>query len=296
MKYLHSFDFLELVAETQSIRKAASQLFITSSALNRRLLALEEEIGTPLFERLPGGVRLNTAGELFLQHIRKQNADLTRVLAQITDLSGLRRGHLRLAITPELQSGFFSRQIADYRQQFPGVHFTISPNRGESDLESFLVDLSVCFETLSPARTDLVESFQQRVEAVLVQDHPLAKKTTLRLHECHNYPLILPASGTLRTSLELAFSKQRLSLAPVLYSDNRAQMQEYLPHEQAIGFQLPLAQTDQNSLRSIPLLDKDIGLVRTHIYKARGRILPVPVAKFLNFFLGNLHQLASIRD
>ena len=63
MRHLTHLNYIDVVAKEGSIRKAADKLAITSTALNRRILALEEEIGSPLFERLPSGVRLNTAGE-----------------------------------------------------------------------------------------------------------------------------------------------------------------------------------------------------------------------------------------
>ena len=40
------------MSKAGSIRKAAETLAITSTALNRRILAMEEEIGVPIFERL----------------------------------------------------------------------------------------------------------------------------------------------------------------------------------------------------------------------------------------------------
>ena len=75
MRFMTSLKFIDVVAREGSIRKAADKLAITSTALNRRILQIEDEIGQPLFERLPGGVRLNTAGEIFVQHIRLQFAD-----------------------------------------------------------------------------------------------------------------------------------------------------------------------------------------------------------------------------
>src|SRR5437867_2688894 len=49
--------FLE-VARSGSIRKAAQRLFVASSAVNRQILQLEEELGAELFDRLPTGMRL----------------------------------------------------------------------------------------------------------------------------------------------------------------------------------------------------------------------------------------------
>ena len=94
MRHLLPYKYIEEIAKAGSIRKAAETLAITPSALNRRLLSIEEELGTALFERLAVGVRLNTAGEILLKHIRSQMSDLERVKSQISDLSGHRRGHV----------------------------------------------------------------------------------------------------------------------------------------------------------------------------------------------------------
>ncbi len=55
MRHLTQLRYIDVVAREKSIRQAADKLAITSTALNRRILALEEELGTPLFERCPAG-------------------------------------------------------------------------------------------------------------------------------------------------------------------------------------------------------------------------------------------------
>ena len=63
---IHYFD---MVRRCQSIREAARRLNVASSAVNRQILKLEGEIGSPLFERLPAGLRLTAAGEVFARHV-----------------------------------------------------------------------------------------------------------------------------------------------------------------------------------------------------------------------------------
>ena len=64
MRHLYTFRLIEAVARAGSMRRAAEDMAITASALNRRIRRFEAEFGAELFERLPGGVRLNAAGEL----------------------------------------------------------------------------------------------------------------------------------------------------------------------------------------------------------------------------------------
>jgi DNA-binding transcriptional LysR family regulator len=93
---MRQLSYIESIAKAGSIRKAAETLAITSTALNRRVLALEEELGEPVFKRPPRSVRLSTAGGLLLHHIRRQLSEYEKLKSQIVDLSGERQGHVRL--------------------------------------------------------------------------------------------------------------------------------------------------------------------------------------------------------
>ena len=90
MRHLRFLRYVDEVARAGSIRKAAEVLHVTASAVNRRIMDLEEELGAPLFEQRPRGVRLTAAGELFVRYIREQTGDVERMKSQIEDLKGLR--------------------------------------------------------------------------------------------------------------------------------------------------------------------------------------------------------------
>jgi len=154
MRHLLPYKYVEEIAKAGSIRKAAETLSITPSALNRRLLSIEEELGVAIFERLSVGVRLNTAGEILLEHIRNQLSDLERVKSQIADLSGQRRGDVAIAASPEMLGSFLTDQVRAYQKEFPGVRFKIQQKfRGniEKALIEHEVDIGIIYEPLKIA-------------------------------------------------------------------------------------------------------------------------------------------------
>jgi DNA-binding transcriptional LysR family regulator len=66
------------VGEEQHFGRAAERLHIAQPALSRQIQDLEKEIGVPLFERLPRGVKLSAAGRVFLE-------DSRRILAEVQE-------------------------------------------------------------------------------------------------------------------------------------------------------------------------------------------------------------------
>ena len=149
MRHMLALKYIDMVAKSGSIRSASEMLAITPSALNRRILSIEEELGIEIFERHAAGVRLNSAGELFIQHIRSQMADLERVRSRIADLSGVRMGRVRIAVTQEIGVGLLPKLIQNYRAEFPGVTFSITTcqrNELERRLQNLEADIAVAFQ------------------------------------------------------------------------------------------------------------------------------------------------------
>ena len=84
--------YLDEVARSGSIRKAADRLNVAASAINRQILSLEAELDTPLFERLPGGLRLTASGEELIAHVRdtlREHGREPDVEADSHDIPGL---------------------------------------------------------------------------------------------------------------------------------------------------------------------------------------------------------------
>ena len=298
MRHLTHLRYIDVVAREKSIRKASEKLNITSTALNRRILALEEEVGTPLFERLPSGVRLNTAGELFIQHIRSQMTDLSRVLSQISDLSGVRRGHVIVSGGPEILSSFLPGQIAKYRQDFQAVQFDVlrqTPEQSLTALMNFETDMAFIFDSVLPSDLDIVASVSQPLFALVHKDHPLAEQKTLKLQDCLAWPIISPlAEGGLKTMLEVGTLRTAANLQTVIKTDEPNFISDYIRNENAIGFAIPLSFEENTQivkgLKSIAIDERDVPPGIVHLVQRKGRVLSVAAAKFIDQIVQALNK------
>ena len=298
MRHLTHLRYIDVVAREKSIRKASEKLNITSTALNRRILALEEEVGTPLFERLPSGVRLNTAGELFIQHIRSQMTDLSRVLSQISDLSGVRRGHVIVSGGPEILSSFLPGQIAKYRQDFQAVQFDVlrqTPEQSLTALMNFETDMAFIFDSVLPSDLDIVASVSQPLFALVHKGHPLAEQQILKLQDCLAWPIISPLSeGGLKTMLEVGRLRTAANLQTVIKTDEPNFISDYIRNENAIGFAIPLSFEENTQtvtgLKSIAIDERDVPPGIVHLVQRKGRVLSVAASKFIDQIVQALNK------
>lgn len=287
MRQLTPLQFIDAVARAGSIRKAAEGMALTSTALNRRVLALEEELGVPIFERLPRGVRLSTAGELLIHHLRSQAADLEKLKSQIADLAGERRGHVAIACSQAFLPYFLPEQIGAYRRDHPGVTFSVRV-RDRTAAEAALVDhdadLALIFEPVRLSEVQILGSARQTVHAVMAADHPLARHETLRLRDCAAFPVALPTvQYGVRHLIDLALVKSSVSLRVVLDADHFEFLRRYPSQEPLISFQIPIGLPPDSGAEAIvsrPLDARDVPEGRLYLCQLRGRTLPVAAAKF----------------
>ena len=303
MRFMANLKFIDTISREGSIRKAADKLAITSTALNRRILQVEDEIGQPLFERLPSGVRLNTAGEIFVQHIRSQMADLARVQSQIADLSGIRRGHVRVASGADALRHFLPEAVAGYRREHPAVTFEMTrcySDAAEASLLSLDTDIAMSFAPVRAAHFHVAAGVRQQIYCLMNEAHPLASRDVIRLRECVGHPAIMPnVMSGIRHLLDTALIRRNLELNTILESDSFEFMQNYLLHDEALSFQIPIGlagsvETTVDSgvagivARPVDTADVPPGVI--HIGYLKGRVLPVAAAKFLDDIIHQLQQ------
>lgn len=286
MRHLRIFEMIRHVARAGSIRRAAEDMNITSSALTRQIQRFEAEFGAQIFERLPKGVRLNPAGELLMQHIRTQESDLERVRGQVADLSGERRGHVTIACSQAVNPIFLPREVARYRRAHPRVTFSIRVRdraQAERDLSQFATDLAIVFEPVYLVDFEVIRAVEQPVAAVLSAAHPLAGREMLRLRDCLALPHVVPSvEYGVRHLLEKATRSRSISLNPVIEADSFELMRQYVLYENVISFQIPIGLVPPVDPRLVvrPIDPADIGPGLLLIGQLRGRTLPVATAKF----------------
>lgn len=243
---LHSrkLQYLDEVARSGSIRKAASQLNVASSAVNRQILALEREFGAPIFERTPRNLRLTAAGKILIEHVRETLNAYGKVGARLRALKGLHIGTVTIAVAPGLAAGPMPQIVADFIARHPGIRIHMRGLRVEAIPAAVLggdVDLGLGFNLLPKAGLIPVMSIDMPFGAVFAPGHPLTRKSRIRMADTAGYPLVLTEpDSNLRTLVDLAFARHGLQPSPAVET-NAVEILKFLVAEGArITFLNPL--------------------------------------------------------
>jgi len=150
---LPSLDLLrgfEAAARHLSFTRAAEEMFLTQSALSRQVIALEEQLGTPLFERRHRELRLTDAGQVLHIAAKSMLDELGRAVARI------RREENTQPLTVSTNLPFASLwlipRLVRFRTRHPAIDVFISADDRIVDLEREQIDLAVryCSEAMAP--------------------------------------------------------------------------------------------------------------------------------------------------
>ncbi|MDW3221849.1 MAG: LysR family transcriptional regulator [Paracoccaceae bacterium] len=288
MKHLTTFRVIDMIARTGSIRGAGEQLALTASAVQRRLQAYEEEIGFQIFDRKSHGVELNSAGELVLLHIRETFAETSKLSSRLADLSGMRRGDVRIGCSQALVPYFMSRHISAYQDNFPNVNFEVvvlEHRAAQKALIEHTIELALVFGATDVPEFKTLLGVRQQLAAVMAANHPLSKSEQLRLRECYRYKVALPGLGFgSRTMINAALQEKSYARAPELESNSFEYLKSHVSNNMAVTFQIeigaPLPPIKDQRLTARLIDTRDVAAGTLWMGQLAGRSLSVAASRF----------------
>ena len=120
------FELLEVLVESKNITKAAEKLFITQSALSKRIRALEQELGVTLLLRSHQGIRLTPAGETVLQYTKAAAQQLSQLRVRLSAQQEEVCGSLRAGISINYALYRLPELLAEYHRRYPKVQLQVT--------------------------------------------------------------------------------------------------------------------------------------------------------------------------
>ena len=207
------------VATTLSFSEAASQLYISQSAVSQSIKTLEKKLDQTLFIRSTKRVQLTPEGEILLRHVEPAINLIKRGETNLTEASS-GGGQLRIGASDTICRYFLVPYLERFHKEFPNAHINVinaTSIRCTELLESGQVDLIVV-NTPNPylGNHAIIKDIQNFRDIFVANDNYkelLEKKISLR--QLLNYPLLmLERKSTTSEFLHSLFQREQLDLVP----------------------------------------------------------------------------------
>ncbi len=176
---LRHLRYFVAVGEEQHFGRAAARLHVAQPPLSRQIQDLEREIGFPLLDRLPRGVRLSAAGSLFLNDARRILQDVEDAKRRAERVALGKAGTLRIGIATAVS---WHGMVAD--NHLLSVHQIEAVLSGRLDA-GFAA-------SMTPWHKELAHSqfAEDRMVLAAPKGHPLTRRKRIRLRDLQDMPFI----------------------------------------------------------------------------------------------------------
>jgi DNA-binding transcriptional LysR family regulator len=169
------------VAEELNFRRAAQRLHLTQPSLSTQIRWLADDIRVQLLERDSHKVELTPAGRSFLEGCRRLLQDADNYGRTARRIARGESVPLSIGFVPSLAHGLLPSVLRLFRQRFPDVQLRLSEMDSTAQIEQIAenrIDLGLIGLGLPKdiPELDIVVVAEERLVAVLPQDHSLARK------------------------------------------------------------------------------------------------------------------------
>ncbi len=186
---------LVTIAETGNVTKAAELLNIVQPAVSRQLKLLEEDVGTPLFDRESHGMKLNEAGITLVEYARRILHEVDKAKAEIRPSQNSVSGIVTVGLLPSTCDLLSSALISAIKKDYPEIRIRISTGYA-GHLQDWLsngeIDAALLYDTKPSPAIQIQPLLEERLWVIGLPDSGLKKKK-LGIGDLVDKPFILPS-------------------------------------------------------------------------------------------------------
>lgn len=216
--------YFNAVAHNLSMRAAARQLNVASSAISRQISQLETALGLVLFERERQRLHLSPAGEILYRHTKDLAGSFNTAISELEMLRGLRTGKVRIATIESVGLSVLPKLIAEFGERYPRIHLdvVVTSSAGVIDrLTREEADIGFGFIQSQPPGVEVTLRRDVRVGALMQPDHPLATNPSLMLGDCLGHPIAIARPEiSLRGIIDPFLQQAGASLPPIVEANS----------------------------------------------------------------------------
>ena len=188
---LHLLEQFVALARTKNFTRAADELHLSQPALSRAIQKLEEQLGSPLFERKPREVVLTDLGELLLERAKEILQLMEDTISELSEAG--RRGRIRLGAIPTIAPYFLPGLLHTFAKKHPDILVVVQEDTTENLIRRCShgeIDLAILAQPVIARHLEVEPLFEEELLLVVPVDHPLASAKSVKIEALEGFPFV----------------------------------------------------------------------------------------------------------
>ena len=195
---LRQLQIFEATVRLGSFTRAAEELYLTQPTISMQIKKLADAVGLPLFEHVGRSVKPTQAGQELYGSCRKIFDILANLEMKVSDLQGMRRGRLRLAVITTVKY-FLPELLGEFCAMHPGIEVALKVSNRERIMERLNKDEDDLYIVGAVPEDSPITAHPFAPNPLVVvapKDHPLVGKKNISIEELAEYPFIGREAGS----------------------------------------------------------------------------------------------------
>lgn len=218
--------YFKVIAETENISKAAEQLYIAQPSLSQTLKRLEDELGTPLFDRTGKRITLNGAGRIFLKYCNEVITSLKNAELELDEYKNCGQRDVNISVSSA--SLLIPEIVGNIREKFPNI----MPHIFQSGCTEW--DLRI-YSDHSESRDNIL--LQEPIGVVFPKNHFLSDKKHITMNDLEKCAFISLGKSCDIYNIITHFCENASFMQNIsMYVDSPSLMRELLKMNMGVAF------------------------------------------------------------
>ncbi len=205
-----------IIWELRNITKAASCLNLSQPTVSTHLKALEEQLGTLLFERTSKGLEPTRAARILYPHARRIMRLNRTVIDEIAALNGENSGYLDIGASNIPGQYLLPKLLAKFKADRWAVDISLKISDTAAvirQVDAGEVEIGLVGAIINNRRVQFQECFDDELLLIVGNNHRLSRQKSITLEEVLAQPLVIREKGSgTRLTIEMEFEKMGLNM------------------------------------------------------------------------------------
>lgn len=183
------FRYVLKVAEERNFSSAAKKLFISQPSLSQFIQKVEEQVGTPLFDRSVSPIKLTYIGQLYVENAKAIINIQKQFEAQVDDVLNIRQGRVTIGSSPFRSAYLLSHILPLFKKRYPNIEVVLKEDNTRN-LETLALsgetDISLSLLPIDEKLFDYQVLFEERMLLAIPPSHTITRRLKLLAGD-HSY-------------------------------------------------------------------------------------------------------------